>query len=89
MENPEKRAKIAKTRNKKALVINPEKVKARALVNQKVRFNRIPKASDLICNSCGNKAKQYHHHMGYDWKNRYNVIPVCVPCHKILDLIVL
>jgi hypothetical protein len=83
-KNPDKRALTAKKRNNKELVNNPEKVKARALVNQKVRFNRIPKVSSLIC-SCGNQAKHYHHHMGYDWHNRYNVIPVCVSCHNFLD----
>lgn len=84
-KNPEKRAVIARNRNKKALLENPEKVKARALVNQRVRFKRIPRASELTCCNCGAQAKQYHHHMGYDWENRYNVIPVCVPCHNILD----
>ena len=85
-KNPEKRAVIAKNRNKKALLENPEKVKARALVNQRVRFKRIPRASELTCCNCGAQAKQYHHHMGYDWENRYNVVPVCIPCHNVLDL---
>ena len=86
-KNPEKRAAIAKKRNKKAISENPEKVKARALVNQRVRFKRIPRASELKCCNCGAPAKQYHHHKGYDWDNRYNVVPVCIPCHNILDLL--
>ena len=88
-KNPKKRAVIAKNRNKKAFLENPEKVKARALVNQRVRFKRIPRASELKCYNCGSQAKQYHHHMGYEWENRYNVVPVCVPCHNVLDLAIL
>lgn len=83
--NKDKRAKIAKRRNQKAKQSNPEKIRARALVNQRVRFKRIPKASELTCVNCGDQAKEYHHHLGYDWENRYNVIPVCKQCHKILD----
>ncbi len=85
-KNPEKRAIIAKKRNKKAIQQSPDKVRARALVNQRVRFKRIPRASDLQCSNCGTQAKHYHHHMGYDWENRYNVIPVCIECHNLLDM---
>jgi hypothetical protein len=87
-KNPEKRAAIAKNRNKKALSTHPDKVRARALVNQRVRFKRIPKACELNCCNCGAQAQQYHHHMGYDWDNRYNVVPVCIPCHHALDKLI-
>lgn len=80
--NPEKRAKIAKARNEKAKLKNPEKISCRQLINQKVRFGRIPKASDLKCFSCENQAKHYHHHKGYSFENRYDVIPLCTQCHK-------
>lgn len=83
--NPEKRAKIAKRRNLKALIKNPERVSARSLVNQRVRFGRMPKASSLKCSVCGCDAKHYHHHNGYAFENRYDVVPVCVKCHNELD----
>jgi hypothetical protein len=83
--NPEKRSKIAIRRNKKEAARNPEKIKCRALVNQRVRFGRMPRASSLDCSNCGDKAAHYHHHKGYDFENRYEVVPVCVSCHKILD----
>lgn len=82
--NPERRAVTARKRNQKAKLENPEKISARSLVNQRVRFGRMPRACDLIC-SCGAQAKHYHHHMGYDFENRYNVTPVCVVCHRAAD----
>lgn len=81
-ENPEKRSAIAIRRNKKEMLVAPEKVRARALVNQKVRFGRMPRASDLSCEYCGEKAKHYHHHKGYAFEHRYDVVPVCFSCHK-------
>jgi hypothetical protein len=80
-ENPAKRAIIAKARNKRETVLYPEKVIARALINQRVRFGRMPKASSLIC-KCGNPAHHYHHHLGYAHEHRYNVVAICRTCHK-------
>jgi len=82
--NPEKRAVIAKKRNQKDRENHPEKVKARALINQRVRFGRMPKASSLACVECGKIAAHYHHYKGYAFENRYDVQPVCSSCHKIL-----
>jgi len=83
--NPEKRARIARQRNIRAIEKCPEKIKARALINQRVRFKRMPRASDLLCFRCGNKAKHYHHHNGYSFEFRYDVVPVCIACHNKLD----
>jgi len=82
--NPEKRSKIAIRRNQKEKADAPEKVRARGLVNQRVRFARIPKASTLLCVECGGVACHYHHHNGYYFESRYDVVPVCVKCHKKL-----
>lgn len=79
--NPEKRAIIAKNRNKRAAIKHGDKLKARALVNQRVRFGRIPKAASLLCNLCGGQAKHYHHYNGYAFEHRYDIIPLCVKCH--------
>jgi hypothetical protein len=80
--NPEKRSVIAVKRNKKEKVQNPEKTKARQLVNQRVRFGRMPKANELKCDKCENMAQHYHHYKGYSFENRYDVIPLCIHCHK-------
>jgi len=82
--NPGKRAEIAKRRNQKERMEFPEKIKARALVNQRVRFGRMPNASSLSCAECGGIAAHYHHHKGYSFEHRYDVQPVCAACHKIL-----
>lgn len=84
-KNPEKRSAIAIRRNKKELEKCPEKVRARALVNQRVRFGRMPKASSLKCSHCEQMAAHYHHHNGYAFENRYDVVPVCVRCHREQD----
>jgi hypothetical protein len=83
-KNPDRRAAIARKRNVKELASSPEKVSARALVNQRVRFSRMPKASSLNCYRCGVAAAHYHHHNGYAFEDRYNVLPVCAACHKAL-----
>ena len=82
--NPEKRSAIAIRRNHKEKALRPEVVKCRALVNQRVRFGRMPRAKDLSCFRCGKEAAHYHHHNGYAFENRYDVVPVCHACHQIL-----
>jgi hypothetical protein len=84
-ENPEKRSRIAIARNKRELALFPEKVRARALVNQRVRFGRMPRASSLQCEKCGNSAHHYHHHKGYVKPHVYDVVPLCRTCHKAED----
>jgi hypothetical protein len=83
-KNPEARAIIAKKRNAKASITDKIKISARALVNQRVRFGRMPRASDCACFQCNEKAAHYHHHKGYDFEFRYDVVPVCHKCHILL-----
>ena len=80
--NPEGRAAIAKRRNKKAYAENPEKIRCRALVYQRVKHGRMPRVNTLKCSDCGEQAAHYHHHNGYAFEHRYDVIPMCVKCHK-------
>ena len=84
-KNKEKRSRIAIARNKRELALFPEKVRARALVNQRVRFGRMPHASSLQCEKCGNSAHHYHHHKGYVKPHVYDVVPLCRTCHKAED----
>jgi len=62
---------------------NPEEVKARQMVQSAVRAKRMPPASFFFCNTdCGEMALDYHHFMGTDEKNWYDVVPLCRKCHK-------
>lgn len=56
--------------------------RARVAVNRAVMNGKIPRASDLPCAECGGKAREYHHHAGYDRANWLNVKPTCTQCHK-------
>lgn len=84
-KNPSKRAEIARRRNIRELSKSPEAVRARALVNQRVRFGRMPRAQTLDCVYCGQRAQHYHHHKGYAFEFRYDVVPVCAKCHVLAD----
>ena len=80
-DNPEARAVIAARRNKREMLLFPERVRCRALVNQRVRHGRMPRACDQKCVKCSAQAAHYHHHLGYSFEHRYDVIPLCVACH--------
>ena len=84
INNPDKRSIIAVRRNHKERIEKPEVVKCRALVNQRVRFGRMPRAKTLTCFRCGETAAHYHHHNGYSFESRYDVVPVCHACHRVL-----
>lgn len=48
------------------------------------------KPSDYTCRAsilCRNKAKHFHHHLGYDCEHIVDVIPVCPSCHTRLHKI--
>ena len=59
----------------------PQKRKARRAISNAIRDNKILRANTLQC-SCGEQAKEYHHHKGYEPEQWFDVIPVCIPCHK-------
>jgi len=56
----------------------PERAKARARLNHEIRMGRIQSAKLLLCVDCGNPAKRYDHHLGYE--NPLLVQAVCFPC---------
>lgn len=59
----------------------PKRRKARKAITNAIATGKIPPASSLQC-SCGNPAKEYHHHKGYEPEHQLDVIPVCKKCHK-------
>ena len=61
---------------------NPIKAKVRGTVGVAVYRGKIPSAKYLKCAKCGDDARHYHHHNGYDREFWLDVIPVCIPCHN-------
>lgn len=61
------------------------RVLARNRLNKAVRAGKIPHISTQTCTDCGNKARQYHHYLGYEPENWYDVRPLCLKCHRIAD----
>jgi hypothetical protein len=63
---------------------NRSKHYARTSVNHAIRDKKLPHPEKCRCAKCGNPAKEYHHHNGYEKANVLNVIPVCRDCHYII-----
>lgn len=47
---------------------------------------RLPKPTECLCEKCGQGAQIYHHPNGYTDGHKYDVIPLCHRCHKLLHL---
>jgi hypothetical protein len=62
---------------------------ARSRINSDVEMGIRPNPNDLYCAICGHKGDdkrhEYHHHMGYEAEHHYDVLPVCVNCHKNIE----
>ena len=58
--------------------------RARHAVSIAVRSGKIPKASDLLCETCSEPAVHYHHN-SYAPENHLDVVPLCMTCHKRED----
>lgn len=50
-------------------------------VQHAVRHGVLPPAKDCTCADCGKPARHYHHE-SYAERDRLNVTPLCVSCHK-------
>lgn len=59
---------------------NPEKTRAHGAVARAIKSNKIPAASLLLCNGCGNQAQEYHH-WSYLEEHLLDVKPICKKCH--------
>lgn len=71
-----------KQMRKKHYKANFIKYQARHSVGHAIRNNKLSRPNTLPCYYCENKAKEYHHHKGYDPENWLDVVPVCIPCHN-------
>ena len=54
---------------------------ARHAIQALIGRGAIRPASAFSCVSCGRRAAQYDHHLGYEHDHWYDVEPVCIPCH--------
>ena len=68
---------------RKQRIFYPQKIKAVNAVNNAIRKRQLPPPDSLQC-SCGNPAKDYHHHKGYEPKHYLDVVPVCKKCHSVI-----
>lgn len=79
--NQSKKGRVRHVRHtKQAVNRHPECYKARMAVRQAVVKGKLLKVDSLRC-SCGDIAKHYHHHKGYEQEHWLDVVPVCVKCH--------
>lgn len=78
------KGKVARRRDALRYFIRyPERCKAQNAVKKAIKIGELP-CPDLLQCSCGNPAKQYHHHKGYAPEHWLDVIPVCQKCHTLL-----
>jgi len=71
------RMKAHRARYKKMF---PERVKAGVAVREAIRRKLIQKPTSFQC-PCGDKAKMYHHHLGYAREHWLDVVAICYSCH--------
>lgn len=62
---------------------NPLARKAHRIVRKSIAQGKLPNASSLKCDKCGNKAAHWHHYNGYDAGHEMDVIPLCPSCHRL------
>jgi len=68
---------------------NPDRKIAHSAVNNAIQAGQFPKASNYVCSCvCGNKAYDYHHHLGYEPEHQLHVLPVCKNCHRKIHKVV-
>lgn len=64
---------------------HPERWRARSVVSYAIRRGQLPHPTSVNCAYCGDRAEEYHHHLGYARKHWLDVIPLCLPCHTKAD----
>lgn len=64
----------------------PNRIKANRTINHAIRADKLTQPTLLKCNYCSEKAKEYHHHLGYNPVHWFDIIAICIPCHNRLRL---
>ena len=58
----------------------PERTRARQSLAKAVKSGKISRPD--ACSECGSSGFiEAHHHLGYAWENRFNVVWLCKKCH--------
>lgn len=83
-QQSDKGREVALKAANKYSISHPERIAARHAVRQAIKDGQLPHPDSLQC-SCGEPAKQYHHHKGYAPEHWLDVIPVCRKCHDNLS----
>lgn len=80
---------IGKRRKRRQLTSEQKAIqrKARNFLNGAIRYGRKRPAREFKCDNCGQKAREYHHYLGYEREHWLDVIPLCIKCHREIDLI--
>ncbi len=60
---------------------HPEQRLARVKVNTAVHIGRLPRITTLFC-FCSKPAQNYHHYLGYATEHHFDIVPLCISCHK-------
>ena len=81
-ETRKKYRQTEKSKNAIRLYESKNKIKSQAqhAINHAIEYGKKKRAKSLNC-SCGENARYYHHYLGYEKVNWFDVIPVCADCH--------
>ena len=81
-----KRGKEQRAKDQRIYVDSfPEKHLAHRAISYAVMRGKLPHIRSCTCTLCGKQACHYHHHRGYEKRNRLNVLPLCNGCHLVAD----
>lgn len=71
---------VHKISHAKCVARNPEKIKAKSVVNNAVQKGELRPISTQKCRDCGSQAQNYHH-WSYEPEHWLDVTPLCRQCH--------
>jgi len=74
------RPELARKAQRIQRIINPEKIKARQIINNLIRGGYIQNPKLLKCCRCKKQATEYHHK---DYTKPLEVKPICRRCHSL------
>ncbi len=77
-KHPEKNSEYDRRKREK----DPDAIRARSLIRNRVYRGKMPKATSLLCSVCNQPASEYHHPLGYIPPNNVIVQPLCHSCHE-------
>ena len=70
-------------RNKRYNKKYPERYRAERFIVYCISKGALLPARTKKCEHCGKQAQHYHHWNGYEPINYLEIIPLCMPCHRM------